>query len=86
MRAMTPRGRDRSRAGAGISSHESLLESLLAELDAAASPSARLSARQTQELDELRDEIARLCRRGEIERARRAAAMAVAIARKGRRD
>lgn len=83
---MTPRERDRSRAGASISSHESLLESLLAELDAATPASARLTARQSEELDDLREEIARLCRRGEIERARRAAAMAVAIARKGRRD
>lgn len=79
---MTARERDRPHAGTNSSSHETLLQSLLAELDAATMHGVRLTARQVEELDDLREEIARLCRRGETERARRAAAMALDIARK----
>ena len=80
---MTPRERDRRVVGEKMSSNDSLLARLLAQLDAAASESTHLTPRQLEELDSLRDELARLCHRGEVERARRAAAMAVAIARKG---
>lgn len=83
---MTPGERHRAATCASGSPHDALLDALLSELESAASESTRLTSRQLEELDGLRDELVRLCRRGETERARRAAAMAVAIARRGSSD
>lgn len=81
--AMSPRERDESATHAKASSHDALLDTLLAQLDAESVHSARLTPHQAEELDGLRDELVRACRKGETERARRIADMAVAIARRG---